>query len=231
VPFSPHACANVERYLPAHVVGQDLALRQLADAVCTHVARHRPLLAAAGPGEDDEEDAIAPATQNKNLAQRALSGLVIGGKRAADAAGGWVGVPFGGSRDRRRRRRRRSTGQQAAGQQQQQQQQQQQADASRQHNSKPLVISVHGPPGVGKTLTHTLLARAIYGRGDPSLLSRGRRRGGSGGGGFAGPESLGPQDLCPGRACRGYRVFYGMDYLSSERAQRIEALRADLLVG
>jgi len=27
---------------------------------------------------------------------------------------------------------------------------------------KPLVLSMHGPPGVGKTFTTTLLARALY---------------------------------------------------------------------
>ena len=27
---------------------------------------------------------------------------------------------------------------------------------------KPLVLSAHGPPGVGKTLMHLLLARALY---------------------------------------------------------------------
>ena len=48
--------------------------------------------------------------------------------------------------------------------------------------TKPLVISVHGPPGVGKTLTHGLLARAIYNR-HPS-----------------------PYLQCPGKDCRGYKV-------------------------
>lgn len=89
-----HACANVERYLPSEVVGQELAVRQLTDAVCHHLAREHP--------------------------------------------------------------------------------------------TKPLVISVHGPPGVGKTLTHQLLAWALYNE-------RPRR------------------DLqCPGRHCKGYRVFYGV---------------------
>jgi Cdc6-like AAA superfamily ATPase len=86
----PDACASAEAYLPAHVVGQDLALTQLADAVCHHLGSKRP--------------------------------------------------------------------------------------------GKPLIISAHGPPGVGKTLTHQLLARALYSR------------------------APGPGLRCPGRDCRGYKV-------------------------
>ena len=33
---------------------------------------------------------------------------------------------------------------------------------SRPHSTKPLVISSHGPPGVGKTYSHLLLAHALY---------------------------------------------------------------------
>ena len=31
------------------------------------------------------------------------------------------------------------------------------------HPSKPLVLAVHGPPGVGKSYFHQLLAQAVYG--------------------------------------------------------------------
>jgi hypothetical protein len=89
--FVPQACSNVEAYLAAEVVGQDLAIRQLTDAVCYHISReHKP--------------------------------------------------------------------------------------------AKPLIISVHGPPGVGKTLTHQLLARALYNRQPSDALE------------------------CPGRHCYGYKV-------------------------
>ncbi len=47
---------------------------------------------------------------------------------------------------------------------------------------KPLVISVHGPPGVGKTFTHLLMARALYNR-DPEAVTQ-----------------------CPGMGCTGYKV-------------------------
>ena len=47
---------------------------------------------------------------------------------------------------------------------------------------KPLVISVHGPPGVGKSMVHQLAARALYN---------------------AEPEG----DIqCPGIDCPGYKV-------------------------
>lgn len=41
------------------------------------------------------------------------------------------------------------------------------ADAVRDHLAtpvpkKPLIVSAHGPPGVGKTLTHRLLAQVLY---------------------------------------------------------------------
>lgn len=47
---------------------------------------------------------------------------------------------------------------------------------------KPLVISVHGPPGVGKTYTHLWMARALYSKAPSASLQ------------------------CPGMHCRGYKV-------------------------
>lgn len=70
---------------------------------------------------------------------------------------------------------------------------------------KPLIMSAHGPPGVGKSLTHWLAARALY-NADPLADSR-----------------------CPGHACTGYKVLYGMDYVSAERAEQHAYLRAALL--
>ena len=118
------------------MVGQDLAIRQLVDAVCHHLDG-----GGGSPG---------------------------GGSPGGDRGGG------GGS-------------------------------AARPGGGRPLVVSAHGPPGVGKTLTHQLLARALYSP-DPR----------------AAPD-------CPGHDCRGYAVFYGMDYLEGERAGRLEALRTSLL--
>lgn len=76
--FLPGACERVENFLTSRIVGQDLAMGQIIDAVCTHIDVHRD-------------------TQQV----------------------------------------------------------------------KPLVLSVHGPPGVGKTFSHTLLARALYNK-DPA---------------------------------------------------------------
>ena len=56
------------------------------------------------------------------------------------------------------------------------------AHLSHRQPTKPLILSVHGPPGVGKTFTHMLLARALYNK-DPESASR-----------------------CPGDDCQGYKV-------------------------
>ena len=92
--FVPGICERLEPYLASQLVGQELALRQLADAVCDHTA-----------------GAQTPA-------------------------------------------------------------------------QKPLVLSVHGPPGVGKSLAHLLLARALY-NPDPAAASL----------------------RCPGPDCPGYKVL------------------------
>jgi hypothetical protein len=49
---------------------------------------------------------------------------------------------------------------------------------------RPLVISVHGPPGVGKTYTHLWLARTMYNKKPSTDLD------------------------CPGIHCRGYKVCH-----------------------
>jgi pantothenate kinase-related protein Tda10 len=51
-----------------------------------------------------------------------------------------------------------------------------------QRQGQPLIISVHGPPGVGKTYSHQLLARALY----SSNYTQATR--------------------CPGPHCGGYKV-------------------------
>ncbi|GIL78238.1 hypothetical protein Vretimale_7611 [Volvox reticuliferus] len=66
---------------------------------------------------------------------------------------------------------------------------------------RPLVISVHGPPGTGKTYTHTLLARAMYNRDPSKALS------------------------CPGPGCTGVKVLYGMSYIESEQETQLEMVR------
>lgn len=72
-------------------------------------------------------------------------------------------------------------------------------------STKPLIISVHGPPGVGKSLTHLLAARALYNKHPLSEMQ------------------------CPGSSCAGYKVVYGMDYVAEHRASQHSLLRASLL--
>ena len=111
--FVPEACSNVAAFLPAHVVGQDLAINQLVDAVCEHLA----------PDADGSSSS-------------SHGGSSIGSSSSSRA----------------------------------------------QAPRKPLIISVHGPPGVGKTFTHTLLARALYNK-DPAAAAD-----------------------CPGEQCKGAKV-------------------------
>eukprot|EP00798_Chlamydomonas_sp_ICE-L_P008143 gene8143-1391_t len=69
----------------------------------------------------------------------------------------------------------------------------------------PLVISMHGPPGVGKTFTHTLLARALYNK-DPAAAAQ-----------------------CPGEDCTGAKVVYGLDFIQKDRAEQLDAVRDAIL--
>ena len=55
-------------------------------------------------------------------------------------------------------------------------------------DASPLVVSLHGPPGVGKTYFHKLAARSLYN----------------------------VEERCPGRGCPGYKVLFGMDYSSHD---------------
>ena len=86
--FAAGACSSIETYLLSEVVGQELAVQQLSDAICDHMLKEQP--------------------------------------------------------------------------------------------QKPLVLSVHGPPGVGKSLSHRLLAQALYDASDDTE--------------------------CPGLHCPGYKV-------------------------
>ncbi|KAK9830272.1 hypothetical protein WJX72_010727 [[Myrmecia] bisecta] len=111
--FAPGACERLEPYLLSQVVGQELAIHQLCDAVCDHIQKQQP--------------------------------------------------------------------------------------------HKPLVLSVHGPPGVGKSMLHHLAAKALYNK-DPITATS-----------------------CPGSDCPGYKVLYGMDYILVEREQQHLLLRESLL--
>ncbi len=88
--FAPGACERLEPFLASRIVGQELALRQISDAICDHLATPEP--------------------------------------------------------------------------------------------SRPLVLSLHGPPGVGKSMFHQLAAQAMYNR------------------------HIRPDLRCPGLDCAGYKV-------------------------
>ncbi len=49
-----------------------------------------------------------------------------------------------------------------------------------------MIVSVHGPPGVGKSLTHLLAAKALYNK-NPMVAEK-----------------------CPGHHCAGYKVRHGV---------------------
>ncbi|KAK9787248.1 hypothetical protein WJX73_009504 [Symbiochloris irregularis] len=72
-------------------------------------------------------------------------------------------------------------------------------------STKPLVVSFHGPPGVGKSLMHSLAARALYNQKPEGALQ------------------------CPGKDCAGYKVLYGLDYTATERQQQYLKLQEALV--
>jgi hypothetical protein len=105
---------------------------------------------------------------------------------------------------------------------------------------KPLVVSLHGPPGVGKTYFHKLLAEAVYNMtgapGRPAACDPGACC-------MLLPGSRPKQPLCLRKArpahtglpcaggfdCPGYRVVFGTDYLAAEREQQAAALHGSLV--
>jgi len=70
---------------------------------------------------------------------------------------------------------------------------------------KPLVMSIHGPPGVGKSFSHFVAARALYN----VTTSR--------------------ASDCPGHDCGGYRVVYGLDYTLADREEQSEHLVRNIM--
>jgi hypothetical protein len=94
--------------------------------------------------------------------------------------------------------------------------------------ARPLVLSLHGPPGVGKTLFHRLLAQAVYNATDAATvrarfyatscmhrLPLATRRNNV-------SESVreGPLQACPGAGCPGYHVVFGMDYVAAQQQEQ-----------
>ena len=126
-------------------------------------------------------------------------------------------------------------------------------------SKKPLVLSAHGPPGVGKSAAHAVLAAALYSPADLSAVLDGLARA---------EEEMEEEEEeeeeeveeeegatkakkttkknktrrrsppppppllladCPGKGCPGYRVLFGLDYSDSARSGALAALRESLL--
>ena len=94
VDFAPGACERLEPYITSRVVGQELAVRQLADAVCDHLAlpdRHRPLvLSLHGPpgvGKSMSHHLLAEALYNAQPRR----GLACPGADCAGYKARWSG--------------------------------------------------------------------------------------------------------------------------------------------
>jgi len=107
-------------------------------------------------------------------------------------------------------------------------------------NVKPLVMSIHGSPGVGKSHFHRVLARAAYGVNENGKeqqnigkakvfihavrnFVRGVSR--SSGGGDR-------KKTCPGELCPAYKILFGAEYVEKDRARQkrmiVSNLRAHL---
>lgn len=108
--YAPGACERLEPFLSSRILGQEMALRQISDAICDHLAQPEP--------------------------------------------------------------------------------------------ARPLVLSLHGPPGVGKSMFHLLAAHALYNRQ---------------------PDRPGLR--CPGLDCAGYKVGWGRRVSAAGAAQRREMQR------
>ena len=93
-------------------------------------------------------------------------------------------------------------------------------DTTEERPLKPLVMSIHGPPGVGKSFTHFVAAHALY--NVTSTLTAYHQN--------TNTNNVNTNTIaCPGQACSGYRVVYGLDYTLQDRAKQSEALMSKLL--
>ena len=118
-------------------------------------------------------------------------------------------------------------------------------DGVEEERQTPLVMSIHGSPGVGKSHFHRALARAVYG-------ANRRRRRKNGGGAKAYGEMLASvarnvvtggvrgsyyalgrkKKTCPGELCPAYKILFGAEYVEKDRERQkrmiVSNLRAHL---
>lgn len=95
--------------------------------------------------------------------------------------------------------------------------------------------------GVGKSFSHTIIARALYGlAGGPETLHQSMRSTIIESSDFLGNSLQGlkaPAELmknlasldCPGNGCPGYKVLYGLDFLSAEKTSHFHYFRQALI--
>ena len=139
--------------------------------------------------------------------------------------------------------------------------------------TKPLVLAVHGPPGVGKSYFHRLAAQAVYGAG---VRSEDESEGGMHGNSFDGlkgdekeetfdgwqtvrssfktattqfanvfapitntlfsaqlnrkGDDKNKDNQCPGSDCPGYKIVFGVDYVTTEEKEQSAKLKDSLLI-
>jgi hypothetical protein len=104
---------------------------------------------------------------------------------------------------------------------------------------KPLVMSIHGSPGVGKSHFHRVLARAAYGVNENNKEKEEQNRG-------QGAKIIkrafrnfvqkvssdGKKKTCPGALCPAYKILFGAEYVEKDRARQkrmiVSNLRAHL---
>lgn len=96
---------------------------------------------------------------------------------------------------------------------------------------RPLVLSIHGPPGVGKTYFHQLAAHVLYGvhtlDDDDDDSNTTTHKVGARGISRVFAQRHGV--TCPGHSCPGYHVLFGMDYTSHDREVQHGLLQKALL--
>jgi len=84
---------------------------------------------------------------------------------------------------------------------------------------KPLVVSLHGSPGVGKSFFHRILARAAYNASATLSTTL------DGEASSSSSSSSSLRSECPGPGCPGYKIIFGTDYVVRERAEQGRMLR------
>lgn len=121
-------------------------------------------------------------------------------------------------------------------------------DGVEEERQTPLVMSIHGSPGVGKSHFHRALARAVYGANVSERRRRKRRKNG----GKAVGEMLASvarnvvtggvrgsyyaagrkKKTCPGELCPAYKILFGAEYVEKDRERQkrmiVSNLRAHL---